>query len=430
MSATVTVLGASILALLLAGYLGQHYLPPPKPRIVGIDLGTTYSCIAVYHAVTGEVQVIELDNHDTIPSMVAFTPEGTELVGYSALCQAEQNVVNTIYDAKRFIGKRFTPEKLKEEASRYSFKVKLQVDNDLATFEVNSQVVSPEYIGSRIILHLKEKGERQLGVTVDKVVISVPADFDELQRNYTRAAAQLAGLEVLRIINEPTAAAMAYGLHNQRTPSEIIVVDMGGGTLDVSLLRVHGGMFQTLAMAGNNHLGGQDINHRLVQYLCDLIAMKYSKPVLNVRELQNLRLAVEDVKLNLTNHESSLLQLPLPSLGDHVIFTENITREMFEHLNEDLFQKVLEPIRLVIEEVEMTPDDIDEVVLVGGSTRIPRVRQVVGDFFGKVPNVEVDPELAVVYGVAIQAGIIGGMWPLQVSAIEIHNTKVKKIRVT
>ncbi|XP_022095868.1 heat shock 70 kDa protein 13-like isoform X3 [Acanthaster planci] len=362
--------------------------------------------------------------------MVAFTPEGTELVGYSALCQAEQNVVNTIYDAKRFIGKRFTPEKLKEEASRYSFKVKLQVDNDLATFEVNSQVVSPEYIGSRIILHLKEKGERQLGVTVDKVVISVPADFDELQRNYTRAAAQLAGLEVLRIINEPTAAAMAYGLHNQRTPSEIIVVDMGGGTLDVSLLRVHGGMFQTLAMAGNNHLGGQDINHRLVQYLCDLIAMKYSKPVLNVRELQNLRLAVEDVKLNLTNHESSLLQLPLPSLGDHVIFTENITREMFEHLNEDLFQKVLEPIRLVIEEVEMTPDDIDEVVLVGGSTRIPRVRQVVGDFFGKVPNVEVDPELAVVYGVAIQAGIIGGMWPLQVSAIEIHNTKVKKIRVT
>ncbi|XP_038056883.1 heat shock 70 kDa protein 13-like [Patiria miniata] len=427
MSATISVLGASILALLLAGYLGQQYLPPPKPRIVGIDLGTTYSCIGVYHAVTGEVQVIGADQHDTIPSMVAITPEGTDIVGYDALCQAEQNVVNTIYDAKRFIGKKFSPEGLKTEAARYPFKVILE--NEMAKFEVNSQALTPEDIGSRILLYLKKTAEQHLGFRVDKVVMSVPADFDELQRNYTRAAARLAGLEVMRIINEPTAAAMAYGLHNQKDASEIIVVDMGGGTLDVSLLSVYGGMFQTLAMAGNNHLGGQDINYRLMQYFSDMIARRYGQPELSARDLQRLRLAVEDVKLNLTSHNSSMLQLPLPSIGDDVIFTEKLTRKKFEVLNEDLFQKVLQPIRLVLDEVEMTPADIDEVVLVGGSTRIPRVRQVVADFFSKAPNVEVDPELAVVYGVAIQAGIIGGMWPLQVSAIEIHNRKIRKIQV-
>ncbi|XP_033641511.1 heat shock 70 kDa protein 13-like [Asterias rubens] len=427
MSVTFNFLGVSVLALLLAGYLGQHFLPPPKPRIVGIDLGTTYSCIGVYHAVTGDIQVFADDLHQTIPSMVAFTPDGSKLIGHDALCQAEQYTQNTIYDAKRFIGKTFDEESLRKQAARYPFKVKLK--NGMARFEVNSDEVTPEYVGSCIVSELKTTAERNLGFKVNKVVLSVPAEFDEMQRNYTRKAAELAGLEVMRMINEPTAAAMAYGLHKQKGVSNIIVVDMGGGTLDVSLLTVYGGMFQTIAMAGNNHLGGQDINQRLMEYCCDLIFKRYGQLLENPLDLQRVRLAVEEAKINLTTHHSVLLKIPLTSLNVKTMFVEQLTRETFDTLNEELFKKVLQPIQLVLDDVEMSTTDIDEVVLVGGSTRIPRVRRLVADFFNKEPNVEIDPELAVVYGVSIQAGIIGGMWPVQVSAIEIHGRKVRKIQV-
>ncbi|XP_072033837.1 heat shock 70 kDa protein 13-like [Amphiura filiformis] len=433
MSTTVTVLGFSVLALLLAGYLGQQYLPPPKPRIVGIDLGTTYSCLGVYHAVTGDVEVVsDTDGHQTIPSMVAFTDDERVLVGRKALCQAEENSESTIYDAKRFIGKMFTDEGLQKEAARYPFTVKNisnRIEFILPSSHHVSHALTPEYIGSRILNHLKETGESYLGVPITKAVMSVPAEFDEKQRNCTKQAAALAGIEVVRIINEPTAAAMAYGLHKQEGVSDIIVIDMGGGTLDVSLLNVQGGMFQTMAMAGNNHLGGQDLNQRLMLYLKDLVERKLGKPLTNAEDLQHLRLVVEDVKLNLTSHDSILLNVSFPSLGNSFIFQDRLTRNTFEKINDDLFQKVLEPVKIVLEDIEMQPNDIDEIVLVGGSTRIPRVRQVVRDFFKKEPNVAIDPELAVAYGVAVQAGVIGGMWPLQVSAIELTNRKLRKVHV-
>ncbi|XP_033119286.1 heat shock 70 kDa protein 13-like [Anneissia japonica] len=430
MSTAVSILGASILALLLAGYLGQQFLPPPKPRIVGIDLGTTFSCIGVYHAVTGDVEVIlDSAHHKTIPSMVAFTPE-TELVGYSALAQAEHNPANTIYDAKRFIGKRFSPEEFVKEAERYNFKLKEH--NGLIRFVVgksgNTTEVSPEYIGSRILAELRRTAEANLTSSITKAVMSVPAEFDDIQRNYTIQAAKQAGIEVLRLINEPTAAALAYGLHGKEGVENVLVVDLGGGTLDVSLLNVQGGMFLTLAMAGNNHLGGQDFNLRLNQFMQDSIERKFRKPLTNAEDIQRLRLFIEDVKLNLTSKESVAVSLSLPSMGEGAIYNVNVTRAQFEKLNEDLFLKVLVPIKKVLETIELTPQAVDEIVLVGGSTRIPKVRSLIAEFFGKQPNVGVDPELAVAYGVSIQAGIIGGMWPLQVSAIEL-NTGIKKIKV-
>ncbi|XP_071958068.1 heat shock 70 kDa protein 13-like [Antedon mediterranea] len=430
MSTSVSILGASVLALLLAGYLGQQYLPPPKPRIVGIDLGTTFSCIGVYHAVTGDVEVI-LDSaqHKTIPSMVAFTGV-TELVGYAALAQAEHNPANTIYDAKRFIGKKFSPEEFIKEAERYNFKLK--EDNGLIRFIVgsskNATEVSPEYIGSRILTELRKTAEANLTSSVTKAVMSVPAEFNEMQRNYTIQAAKLAGIEVMRLINEPTAAALAYGLHGKEGVENVLVVDLGGGTLDVSLLNVQGGMFLTIAMAGNNHLGGQDFNHRLNQYLQDLIERKFKKPLTNSEDIQRLRLLVEEAKINLTNKQSVHASLALPSMGEGSVYNINVTRLQFEKLNEDLFAKVLVPIKKVLETGRLTLEEVDEIVLVGGSTRIPKVRSLIAEFFGKEPNVSVDPELAVTYGVAIQAGIIGGMWPLQVSAIEL-NTATKKIQV-
>ncbi|XP_077985090.1 heat shock 70 kDa protein 13-like [Glandiceps talaboti] len=431
MSTSITIIGTAILSLLLAGYLAQQYLPPPKPKIVGIDLGTTYSCIGVYQAVTGDVKVlVDKSNHKTIPSMVAFT-SGDVLVGYHALAQAEENPLSTVYDAKRFIGKLFKPEEVAREAERYQFKIKEQ--NGLIRFVVgphdNQTEVTPEYIGSRILLELRQTAEDKLESPVTKAVISVPAEFNELQRNYTKQAAKLAGIEVLRVINEPTAAALAYGLDKKDSVSNVMVVDLGGGTLDVSLLNVQGGMFVTMAMAGNNRLGGQDFNQRMLSHLHKVIEMRFNKPLNNAEDLQKLRLLVEDVKLNLTAENSTLMEISLSSLGKGVVFRENFTREIFEELNSDLFRKVLQPIEIVLKETELLPEAVDEIVLVGGSTRIPKVRQLIRDYFKKDPNVSIDPELAVAYGVAIQAGIIGGVWPLQVSAIEIQQN-VKKIHVT
>lgn len=431
MSTAVTIFGLSVLALLLAGYLGQQYLPPPKPRIVGIDLGTTYSCVAVYHAVTGDVEVIPADKgHKTIPSMVAFTPDG-ERVGYAALSHIEEMPASTIFDAKRFIGKTFSEKELALEMERYQFQAVLK--NGGAIFQIGQhspyKLISPEEVGSKILSTLRQASEKMLEVPVTKTVMAVPAEFDEFQRNATRQAAELAGLEVMRIINEPTAAAMAYGLHKREDVTNIVVVDFGGGTLDVSLLNIQGGMFQTFAIAGNNHLGGQDLNHRLMVYLQDLIERNSGKSLKNLEDIQHLRLAVEETKLQLTNHNSSTMTIKLPSVNSQP-FNFTVTRKKFEEINKDIFLKVLEPIKIVLKESEMTPSEVDEIILVGGSTRVPKVREIVGEFFGKPPNTEVDPELAVAYGVALQAGIIGGMWPLKVSAIEIHNRKVRKINLS
>ncbi|XP_037761823.2 heat shock 70 kDa protein 13 [Chelonia mydas] len=471
MAGEMTMLGSAVLALLLAGYLAQQYLPMPTPKVIGIDLGTTYCSVGVFLPGTGQVKVISDESgHNSIPSIVSFTDTDV-YVGYDGLELADSNPQNTVYDAKRFIGKIFTPEELKNESSRYPFKI--FSNNGAAEFSVTTNEtynVSPEYIGSQLLLKLKRMAEEYLGMPVSNAVISVPAEFDERQRNYTIKAANLAGLEILRVINEPTAAAMAYGLHKVDV-FNVLVVDLGGGTLDVSLLNKQGGMFLTRAMAGNNKLGGQDFNQRLLQYLYDQIYRMYGSVPSRKEEIHRLRQAVEAVKLNLTLHKSSpvrvsltmperkdlkavsereqikknnviaakssqmedgminLLRDDLSQTQSHtvkVVFETQISRKLFEMLNEDLFQKILVPIEQVLKEGHLPKTEVDEIVLVGGSTRIPRIRRVIQEFFGKEPNTSVDPDLAVVMGVAIQAGIVGGSWPLQVSAVEIPNRHLRK----
>ncbi|RUS78470.1 hypothetical protein EGW08_013758 [Elysia chlorotica] len=430
MSSHYIILGTSVLAVLLAGYLAQMYLPPPKPKVVGIDLGTTFSCVGMYHAVTGNVSVLTTqDGHKCIPSVVAILDDGI-LVGYDAVAQAEHNPSNTLYDAKRFIGKTFTKEEVDEAQKQYSFKIKAD-QFGMVSFSVvvnsTERLVSPEDVGSIIIGTLKQAVERNLSVPVNRAVLSVPAEFDEKQRNFTMKAGALAGLEILRVINEPTAAAMAYGLHTKSNIHNVLVVDLGGGTLDVSLLNVQGGMFLTQAMAGNNRLGGQDFNQRLLEYLLERIKEQFKKPLTDKEDLQVLRMKVEEAKLNLTYHDAASISLKLQSFGK-ASFKETITRVLFEKINSDLFLRVLEPIDRVLQATELTPEEVDEIVLVGGSTRIPRVISLVEEHMKRRPNTDVDPELAVVTGVSVQAGILGGMWPLTVSAVELP-TRVKKIHI-
>ncbi|XP_004588670.2 heat shock 70 kDa protein 13 isoform X1 [Ochotona princeps] len=467
MAGEMTILGSAVLTLLLAGYLAQQYLPLPTPKVIGIDLGTTYCSVGVFFPGTGTVKVIPDENgHLSIPSMVSFT-DSDVYVGYESLELADSNPQNTIYDAKRFIGKVFTPEELEAEVGRYPFKVLNK--NGMIEFLVTSNEtigVTPEYVGSRLLLKLKKMAEEYLGMPVANAVISVPAEFDLKQRNSTIEAANLAGLKILRVINEPTAAAMAYGLHKVEV-FHVLVIDLGGGTLDVSLLNKQGGMFLTRAMSGNNKLGGQDFNQRLLQYLYTQIYQKFGFYPSKKEEIHRLRQAVEMVKLNLTLHPSAqisvlltveeqdgkdpqapeteapgdrgspaggqqLNSVPGPGLSEkdsgkrQVLFEAEISRKLFDSLNEDLFQKILVPIQQVLKEGHLEKTEIDEVVLVGGSTRIPRIRQVIQEFFGKDPNTSVDPDLAVVTGVAIQAGIDGGSWPLQVSALEIPNKHLQK----
>ncbi|XP_067849487.1 heat shock 70 kDa protein 13 isoform X2 [Heptranchias perlo] len=424
MAGAMAILGSSILALLLAGYLAQQYLPPPKPKVIGLDLGTTYCSVGVFQPGTGKVEVIaDRAGRKSLPSVVSFTDRDI-LAGYEAQELADTNPLNTVYDAKRFIGKRFTPEELRSESSRYQFKV-LYNEGD-AEFSVSANEslrVTPEYIGSRLLLELKKMAEEYLGTPVSKAIISVPAEFDERQRNFTVKAAQLAGLDILRVINEPTAAAMAYGLHKVDV-FNVLVVDLGGGTLDVSLLNKQGGMFLTRAMAGNNQLGGQDFNQRLLQFLLNQIHQRYGALPSQKQDVHHLRQAVEAAKLNLTLSDSALIRVPLSLLvpapsgggGDgssEVLFEETVTRDLFEGLNRDLFEKILAPVEEVLTRGHLGRYEVDEIVLVGGSTRIPRIRRVIREFFGKEPNTSVDPDLAVVIGVAIQAGIMGGSWPLQ-----------------
>ncbi|KAM9317916.1 heat shock 70 kDa protein 13 [Pholidichthys leucotaenia] len=439
MAGEISMIGSVILALFLAGYLGQQYLPPPKPKVIGLDLGTTFCSVGVFHPGSGEVEVIEdEEGRKSIPSVVSFTSEAV-LSGHEAVDQADSNPLNTIYDAKRFIGKIFEPELLEEESARYPFKV--INNNGSAEFVISTNrtfTVSPEFISSRLLLKMKKIAERQLGISIEKAVISVPAEFDERQRNYTVRAANLAGLEILRVINEPTAAAMAYGLHKVDV-FNVLVVDLGGGTLDVSLLTKLGGMFLTRAMAGNNKLGGQDFSQRLLQYTIERVRQEFGVPPTLKEDIYHLRQAVEAAKLNLTLHPSATVRVPL-HLNSHedsespegstppppILFQAMITRKLFEDLNEDLFQKILAPVETVLAEGHLEKDDVDEIVLVGGSTRIPRIRKLISEYFGKEPNTSVDPDLAVVMGVAIQAGIMGGSWPLQVSAVEIPNRHLRK----
>ena len=427
-SGIITLVGGSLLALIVAGIIAQKRLPPPKPKVIGIDLGTTYSCVGVYHAITGDIEIFgDEEGRKTFPSVVAVS-ESNILVGYDALRQMKMNPEYTYYDAKRFIGRRYCALESEDTKERYQFHVvnlngepvfSLPKENVL-----KNEYITPEGVGSEILRYLVKLAEQRLKSKVSKAVISVPAKFNEKQRNATRRAATMAGLEVMQIIQEPTAAAMAYGLHNRSDVSMVMVVDLGGGTLDVSLLRVQGGMFLTVATAGNNRLGGQDFNEHLLAYIQKNLSSQFGCVVSDVRQLQELHEVVEQGKLDLTNQLWTELHVPLcdrESVDSSDRYTSlNVSRELFEKLNHDLFYRALEPIKIVLDEAGTEKGEVDEIVLVGGSTRVPKIRQIISEFFGgKVLNVAVDPDLAVVYGCSNKAGIISGMWPLKVSAIEI-----------
>ncbi|VDN59079.1 unnamed protein product, partial [Dracunculus medinensis] len=413
----VIFLGSALLAVLLAGYLAQKYgLPPPLPKIVAVDLGTTFSSIGAYQAITGRTDIIpDETGRKSIPSVVAFLPNGTILVGSRAVEQQEHNPFRTIYDAKRFIGKVYNKDDLEfqDDRKRYPFNIKL--DNEGRVFfeiplDSGIKYITPEDVGSIIISYLRRNAEQHFGIKIKEIVISVPAEFDQSQRNATARVAELAGMELRRLISEPTAAALAYGLDKKKGVEYIVVIDLGGGTLDVSVLWLQGGIFITLAMAGNNRLGGQDFNDRIQKHLMKVISENAGSSFNDKEDLQQLRLAIETAKIQLTSFPQCTIDLHLRSVGR---FLYKLTREEFESLNEDLFESIIEPIEAALKDAEIGSSDIDEIVLVGGSTRIPRVRRVVGTYFNKAPNHGVDPELAVATGGVITAGVIGGGWPLQ-----------------
>ena len=425
----ISLVGGIILALILGGYFGHPYLPAPKPLVFAIDLGTTYSSAAIFKPGLGKVEVILVQKASSIPSVVAVTEEAV-LVGYPALQQIEKNHRHTFYDAKRFIGKKISRDEFEVIRSRYLFDFDVlegSIRFNLPSthpLDVMKGFLSPQEMSSMIIRELKVSVQEYLhSSNLNKVVLALPAEFDAGQRKATIEAANMSGLTVLAVISEPTAAALAYGLDKESRVESIVVVDLGGGTLDVSLLEKRAATFYTVAIAGNNHLGGQDFTERLAKFVLSKIEVEYRD--LSSEVLQEVKREAELVKLILTNKTTAEFHLNT----DGVRFSLEISRREFEEMNEDLFDKITDPISIVLNFSEITITDVDEVILVGGSTRIPHVRELISQFFrGKQLDTSIDPELAVVRGVALHAGVVSGSWPLRVAAIDVP-TSVRKIEI-
>jgi molecular chaperone DnaK len=379
-------------------------------KAVGIDLGTTNSVIAVLEG--GDPTVIaNAEGSRTTPSVVAFTEQGERLVGQLARRQAILNPKGTITSAKRFIGRRY--EEVESEARAVSFDVAAGPDGG-ARFDVRGKLYAPEEISAQVLRKLAEDAGKYLGERVTKAVITVPAYFNDAQRQATKDAGQIAGLEVLRIINEPTAAALAYGL-DKREHETVLVFDLGGGTFDVSLLDVGDGVVEVRATAGDTHLGGDDFDRRLVDYLADEFKGEQGIDLRNdPQALQRLFEAAERAKVELSSTTQTQVNLPFitadASGPKHL--TATINRARFEQLTEDLVARCLEPVKQAIADAKVTEADIDEVILVGGSTRIPAVQALVRRLTGgKDPNMTVNPDEVVALGAAIQAGVLTGEGP-------------------
>ena len=425
----ISLIGGIILALILGGYFGHPYLPAPKPLVFAIDLGTTYSSAAIFKPGLGKVEVISVQKESSIPSVVAVTEEAV-LVGYPALQQIEKNPRYTFYDAKRFIGKKISRDEFEVIRSRYLFDVDVlegSIRFNLPSTHPLDEMkgfLSPQEMSSMIIRELKVSVQEYLhSYNLNKVVLALPTEFDAEQRKATIEAANLSGLKVLAVISEPTAAALAYGLDKESRVESIVVVDLGGGTLDVSLLEKRAATFYTVAIAGNNHLGGQDFTDRLAKFVLSKIEVEYKD--LSSQVLQEVKREAELVKLILTNKTTAEFHLNT----DGVRLSLEISRRELEEMNEDLFDKITDPISIVLNFAEITITDVDEVILVGGSTRIPHVRELISQFFnGKQLDTSIDPELAVVRGVALHAGVVSGSWPLRVAAIDVP-TSVRKIEI-
>jgi len=379
-----------------------------KSVAIGIDLGTTYSCVGIWQ--NNKVEIIANDQGErTTPSYVAFS--GTErMVGASAKNQAAMNPKNTVYDAKRLIGRKFSDPVVKKDMEHYSFKVAANSD-DKPMIELESgEQFRPEQISSMVLESMKKTAEAYLGTTVKNAVITVPAYFNDAQRQATKDAGVIAGLNVLRIINEPTAAAIAYGLDKVKDNKEhmVLIFDFGGGTFDVSLLSIEEGVFEVKSTAGDTHLGGEDLDSRLVEF-CKEEFKKKTKLDLTGKDksLRRLRTACERAKRVLSS--ANVAPIEIDALYDGQDFNTSITRAKFESLGADIFKRCLDPVTQVLNDAKVDKSAVDEVVLVGGSTRIPYIKKMLSDYFGGKKLCEsINPDEAVAYGAAVQAAILSG----------------------
>merc|ERR1711939_89468 len=377
---------------------------------IGIDLGTTYSCVANYEGTNVEIIANEQGSFTT-PSFVSFTDK-ERLIGESAKNQAAMNPRNTIFDIKRLIGRRFDDPTVKKDIESWPFKVVDQDGSPMVEVEYlgENKIFSPQEISSMVLTKRKEVAEIKLGKKVQKAVITVPAYFNDNQRQATKDAGAIAGLNVLRIINEPTAAAIAYGLGAGKSNKEqnVLIYDLGGGTFDVSLLNIQGGVFTVKATAGDTHLGGQDFDTNLLEHFKKEFQRKTKKDLSgDARALRRLRTACERAKRTLSNGTQTTVEID--SLFDGEDFNAQITRARFEDLNAKAFQATIDPVAQVLKDANIEKKAVDEIVLVGGSTRIPRIQKLLSDFFnGKKLEKSINPDEAVAYGAAVQAGILSG----------------------
>ncbi|KAG0461949.1 hypothetical protein HPP92_020425 [Vanilla planifolia] len=377
--------------------------------VIGIDLGTTYSCVGVYK--NGQVEIITNDQGNRItPSWVAFTDD-ERLIGEAAKNQAAENPDRTVFDVKRLIGRMFEDEEVQKDMKLVPYEIVSKDEKPYVRLKLKNgetKLFSPEEISAMVLTRMKETAEAYLGKKIKNAVITVPAYFNDAQRKATKDAGAIAGLNVARIINEPTAAAMAYGLEKKGEEKNILVFDLGGGTLDVSILTIDNGVFEVLATNGDTHLGGEDFDQRIIEYFIELIKKKHGKDITKDRRaLGKLRKESERAKRALSNLHQ--VRIEIEALHGGVDFSEPLTRAKFEEMNGDLFGRTMEPVKKAMEDAGLKKHQIDEIVLVGGSTRIPKIQQLLKDYFnGKEPNKGVNPDEAVAYGAAVQGSILSG----------------------
>jgi len=378
--------------------------------VIGIDLGTTYSCVGVFK--NGRVEIITNDQGNRItPSYVAFLEEsGERLVGDAAKNQATINPENTVFDVKRLIGRNFSDRSVQADKKLVPYKI--VGDSNKPSVEVNiggkTQKFAPEEISAMVLQKMKSTAETFLGKEIKDAVVTVPAYFNDAQRQATKDAGTISGMKVQRIINEPTAAAIAYGMDKTGGESNVLVFDLGGGTFDVTLLTIDNGVFEVLATNGDTHLGGEDFDQRVMQYFIKMMKKKSNIDISgDKRALQKLRKEVERVKRALSSQQQARLEIE--DLAEGFDLSESLTRARFEELNNDLFKKTLGPVSKVLEDAGVSKSEVDEIVLVGGSTRIPKVQTLLSEYFGgKEPSKGINPDEAVAYGAAVQGGILSG----------------------
>jgi len=380
-----------------------------KGTIIGIDLGTTYSCVGVFK--NGRVEIIANDQGNRItPSYVAFLENGERVVGDGAKNQATINPENTVFDVKRLIGRKYSDPSVQADKKLVPYEIVSQQDKPMVQITIGGKKsnYAPEEISAMILAKMKSTAETFLGKEINHAVVTVPAYFNDAQRQATKDAGTIAGLKVERIINEPTAAAIAYGMDKTGGEANILVFDLGGGTFDVTLLTIDSGVFEVLATNGDTHLGGEDFDQRVMQYFIKMMKKKSNVDISgDKRALQKLRKEVERVKRALSSQQQARLEIE--NLVEGYDLSETLTRARFEELNNDLFKKTLGPVGKVLEDADVSKSEIDEIVLVGGSTRIPRVQQLISEYFGgKEPSKGINPDEAVAYGAAVQGGILSG----------------------